>query len=127
MVYVKIPEPVTLCERTPNGERKPVRPMGMFDLIDWLTNDVHFSKPTKMGRVAAELCADFEKAKPGDYVRLTAEQHGHIKAVLESPAEPIRAVVLKQIVPLLDALLEPLSEEQYSKRAKSEEAAASAS
>ena len=127
MVYVKIPEPIMLCERQTDGTRKPIRTMSMVDVIDWITNDVYFSRPSSRGKVAAELLADFESKKPGEYVRLTSEQHGHIKAVLDAPSEPLRAVVLKQIVPLLDALLEPLSEEQYSKRAKSEEAAASAS
>lgn len=127
MVYVKIPEPVMLCERQPDGERKPIRPMSMVDVIDWLTSDNYFSKPTSRGKVAAEMLADFERAKPGDYVRLTSEQHGHIKAVLENPSSPFLAFVLKQIVPLTDALAEPLSEEQYSKRAKSEEQTASPS
>jgi hypothetical protein len=127
MVYVRIPEPVMLCERQADGTRKPVRAMSVVDLVDWITSDNYFSKPTSRGKVAAEMLADFERAKPGDYVRLTSEQHTHIKAVLENPSAPLLAFVLKQIVPLTDALAEPLSEDQYSKRAKAEEAAASAS
>lgn len=119
-VYVKVPSPVQIFERIVNpstgmSERKSARTMTFFDIIDWLTNDNYFSSPAKMGKVAAELMNEFEKAQVGDFVKLTSEQHDHIKKVLEKPSNPYIAIINKQITSLLDALAEPLSEEQYKR------------
>jgi len=127
MVYVKVPPVIMLHDRVvEDGKivRKPAREMCLVEVIDLLTNDPYFAKP-KMAKVAQEILSEFEDAEVGAYVRLTSEQHGHIKAVLDNPASPMMpAFVSKQIVPFFDALLEPFSEEQYSKeraRAKREE------
>lgn len=119
-VYVKIPAPVAIYERALNPEtgmteRKHARTMAFIDVVDWLTNDNHFASSAKMGKVAAELLAEFEDKPAGALVKLTTEQHDHVKKVLEKPSSPFIAIINKQIVPLLDALAEPLSEEQYRK------------
>ncbi len=119
-VYIKVPAAIDIRERfhntdTQRMEYRHMRTMPFFDIIDWLTNDIHFSKPSKMARVAAELIAEFEHAAPGTYVKLTSEQHGHIKKVLEEPSSPMNPFVGKQVVSFLDALLDPLTEEQWKK------------
>lgn len=121
-VYVKIPNPVTIYERhinpqTLEAEKRKARAMSFFDLVDWITNDAYFAKSAKLGKVAAELVAEFEDKPVGSFVKLTSEQHDHVKKVLEapSPASMIPSIINKQIVPLIDALAEPLSEEQYRK------------
>lgn len=119
-VYVKIPAPAPIYERvlnpdTQETEKRKARSMAFIDVIDWVTNDQYFGKSAKMGAVAAELLAEFEGKAAGQIVKLTSEQHGHIKAVLENPTSPFVAIVNKQIVPLLSALAEPMSEEQFKK------------
>jgi hypothetical protein len=119
-VYVKIPAPLPIFDRVVNPETletepRKVRSMTFFDVIDWLTNDQYFGKSAKLGKVAAELLAEFEGKAAGQIVKLTSEQHDHIKKVLEAPTSPFLAIVNKQIVPLLDALTEPMSEDQFKK------------
>ena len=119
-VFVKVPSPVDIYERVFNPEtkateRRHTRTMAFVEIIDWLTNDQYFAAPAKMGRVAAELLAEFENAPPGSFVKLTSEQHGHIKKVLESPTAALNPLVSKQIASFIDALAEPMTEEQYKK------------
>lgn len=120
-VYVKIQPTVDIFEKHYDAKGDPfrhkARSMSMFDVVDWLTNDAHFSKPAKLGKVAAEILSEFEGKAAGEFVKLTSDQYGHLKQVLDNQSAPFPAVLLKQIVPHIDALLEPLSEEQFRKQA----------